>query len=106
VRAAAVEDFLSELKARGSADLNGVMTTLNDAGLCRETLDHWKEKGWVEVARAMPLVALRGEAFSRDLTLRQFCGEVPPSYEASADTPLPEPAADGETKERESHGDS
>ena len=82
MRAAAVEDFLLSLKAHGSADLNAVMATLNDAGLCRETLEHWKERGWVSVARAMPLVALRGESFSRDLTLRRFCGE-----------PAPEPAA-------------
>jgi hypothetical protein len=53
------------------------MTTLNDAGLCRETLDYWREQGWVEVARSMPLVALRGERFSWDLTLRVFCGEAP-----------------------------
>jgi hypothetical protein len=96
VRAAAVGDFLSELKARGSADLNGVMTTLNDAGLCRETLEHWKERGWVEVARDTPLVALRGAAFSRDLTLRQFCGEPAPAPEAAPD----------ETQERGSDGNS
>jgi hypothetical protein len=102
VRAAAVDDFLASLKAHGSADLNEVMTTLNDAALCRETLEHWKEKGWVSVARAMPLVALRGEAFSRDLTLRRFCGE-----------PEPEPApgllaetAEAQTKEQQHDGDS
>jgi hypothetical protein len=54
------------------------MTTLNESGLCRETLAHWREQGWVEVARSMPLVALRGERFSWDLTLRVFCGEAPP----------------------------
>jgi hypothetical protein len=53
------------------------MTTLNDSGLCRETLAYWREQGWVEVARSMPLVALRGERFSWDLTLRVFCGEAP-----------------------------
>jgi hypothetical protein len=53
------------------------MTTLNDSGLCRETLAYWREQGWVEVARSMPLVALRGEWFSWDLTLRVFCGEAP-----------------------------
>jgi len=99
VRAAAVEDFLSALKARGSADLNGVMATLNDAGLCRETLEHWKENGWVSVARATPLVALRGGAFSRDLTLRRFCGEaeVEPAVEVTVEA---------ETKEQDGDGDS
>jgi len=67
---------LRDLKASGSADLNAVMTTLNDARLCRETLAAWKARGWVEVARSMPLVALRGERFSWDLTLRVFCGEA------------------------------
>jgi hypothetical protein len=76
VRAAAVQAFLSELKAHGSADLNAVMTTLNDGALCRETLEHWKENGWVAVARSMPLIAVSGKRFSRDLTLREFCGEV------------------------------
>jgi len=78
-----VEDFLSELKAHGSADLNAVMTTLNDAELCRETLEHWTGNAWVVVARSMPLVALRGERFSRDLTLREFCGG--PRSDSSSD---------------------
>lgn len=106
MRAAAVEDFLASLKARGSADLNGVMATLNDAGLCRETLEHWKARGWVSVARAMPLVALRGEAFSRDLTLRRFCGEAPPSPEASGDGPPAQASAETETKEQQGDGHS
>ena len=100
MRAAAVEDFLASLKAHGSADLNGVMATLNDAGLCRETLEHWREKGWVSVARAMPLVALRGEAFSRDLTLRRFCGEPEPEPGAEL------PAETERTKEQDEDGDS
>jgi len=104
VRAAAVEDFLAALKAHGSADLNGVMATLNDAGLCRETLEHWKEKGWVSVARAMPLVALRGERFSRDLTLRRFCGE--PEAEPAEDLPGAAPETNMETEEQDGHGDS
>ena len=65
------------MKATGSADLNAVMTTLNDARLCREVLAYWRDQGWVEVARSMPLVALRSERFSLDVTLRVFCGEVP-----------------------------
>jgi hypothetical protein len=90
VRTAAVEDFLADLKAHGSADLNAVMATLNESGLCRETLEHWKARGWVEVARVMPLVALRGERFSRDLTLREFCGEDRPVEAGEGDTPSPE----------------
>lgn len=96
MRAAAVEDFLAELKAHGSADLNAVMTTLNEGGLCRETLEHWKARGWVEVARAMPLVALRGDRFSRDLTLREFCGEPGLVETGEAESPPPEAATPGE----------
>lgn len=92
-----MEDFLASLKAKGSADLNAVMTTLNEGGLCRETLEHWKEKGWVEVARAMPLVALRGERFSRDLTLREFCGEPPAEEPPQSETETP---AAAQTEER------
>jgi hypothetical protein len=92
-----VEDFLACLKAKGSADLNAVMTTLNEGGLCRETLEHWKEKGWVEVAPAMPLVALRGERFSRDVTLREFCGEPPAEEPPTSETETP---AAAQTEER------
>src|SRR5262249_35407609 len=74
VRAAAVEDFLAALRAYGAADLNAVMTTLNEGGLCRETLEHWKENGWVEGARATPVGAPAGKGFSRDVTLGEFCG--------------------------------
>jgi hypothetical protein len=93
VRAAAVEDFLSDLKAHGSADLSAVMTTLNDAGLCRETLEHWTQNQWVVVARSMPLVALRGERFSHDLTLREFCGEalLEAPLEGEAEAPASSP---------------
>ncbi len=99
-----MQDFLQDLKANGSADLNAVMTTLNDGGLCRETLERWREKGWVDVARSMPLVALRGERFSRDLTLRVFCGEAPeeepvsPAPEAEANATM---AASETTEERQ-----
>ena len=72
-----MKDFLEDLKAGGCADLNAVMTTLNDARLCREVLTYWRDQGWVEVARSMPLVALRGERFSWDLSLHAFCGEAP-----------------------------
>lgn len=97
-----MEDFLASLKARGSADLNAVMTTLNEGGLCRETLEHWKEKGWVEVAREMPLVALRGERFSRYLTLREFCGEAPAEEPTPSETESP-PAAQTEERGNDDH---
>ena len=32
VRTAAVDEFLRELKAKGSGDLNAVLTTLNESG--------------------------------------------------------------------------
>lgn len=79
-----MNDFLADLKARGSADLNAVMSTLNEGGLCRETLERWKQNGWVDVAPAMPLVALRGARFSRDLTLSEFCGGPRPEEPAEA----------------------
>lgn len=76
VRAAAVDAFLRELKARGSGDLNGVLTTLNDGGLCRDVLRHWLSSQWIVVAPHSPLLAIAGPGFSRDLTLREFCGEA------------------------------
>ena len=75
VRAAAVDDFLRDLRARGTGDLNAVMTTLNEGGLCRQALRHWTENGWIVVAPATPMLALTGPAFVRSLTLRNFCGE-------------------------------
>jgi len=75
VRAAAVDAFLRQLKARGTGDLNGVLATLNDGGLCQEALRHWVSNGWVVVAPHSPLLALAGSSLSRELTLRQFCGE-------------------------------
>jgi hypothetical protein len=93
-----VQDFLSELKAHGSADLNMVMASLNDAELCRLTLEHWKENGWVAVARAMPLIALPGRQFSRQLTLAEFCGEQPAQTQPRDET---QPAAAGQTEEQQ-----
>ncbi len=75
VRAAAVDDFLRDLRARGTGDLNAVMTTLNEGGLCRQALRHWTENGWIVVAPSTPTLALTGPAFVRTLTLRNFCGE-------------------------------
>jgi hypothetical protein len=86
------------------------MMTLNDARLCRETLDYWRKQGWVEVARSMPLVALRGERFSWDLTLRDFCGEAPAEEppEDTTDAAGPGTAAREETKttEERTHDDN
>lgn len=76
VRAAAVDDFLRDLRARGTGDLNAVMTTLNDGGLCRAALRHWTESGWIVVAPNTPLLALAGPSFDREMTLSDFCGEV------------------------------
>ena len=76
VLAAAVSDFLFDLRARGTGDLNAVMTTLNDGGLCREALRHWTESGWIVVAPKTPLLALAGPDFDRDMTLSDLCGEI------------------------------
>jgi hypothetical protein len=67
---------LAELKRRRAGDLNAVLTTFNDGSLCREALGHWLRNGWIVVAPHTPLVALAGPEFSRDLTLRSFCGEA------------------------------
>jgi hypothetical protein len=50
------------------------MATLNDGELCRETLRHWQESGWVRVAPHSPLTALQGPEFHDDLTVSEFCG--------------------------------
>ncbi len=75
VRAAAVDDFLRDLRAHGTADLNAVLTTLNEGGLCREAVDYWTDKGWILLAPSQPTVALAGPEFVPQLTLRVFCGE-------------------------------
>jgi len=75
VRAAAVDDFLRDLRAKGTGDLNAVMTTLNEGNLCRQALRHWTDNGWIVVAPSTPTLALTGPAFVRSLTLRNFCGE-------------------------------
>ncbi len=94
-----MDAFLRELKARGSGDLNGVLTTLNDGGLCRETLRHWLLNGWIVVAPHSPLLALVGPGFSRELTLRRFCGQ-----EAQPASPKPE-ETESEAEETESDED-
>ena len=98
MRAAAVADFFRDLQARGSADLNAVLTTLNEGGLCREAVARWVGAGWIAVAPNSPLVALAGPALSRDVTLSRFCGIDPPPEEASESAP-----ADDREDSREHH---
>jgi hypothetical protein len=88
VRAAAVDDFLRDLRARGAADLNGVMSTLNDGNLCRQAQDYWVEQGWVVVSPSTPLHALAGPRFSRELSLKRFCGM--PEEPEIPEVPAPE----------------
>jgi hypothetical protein len=75
VRTAAVADFLRELAAKGWGDLNGVLATFNDGELCREALGYWLEREWIVRAPNSALTALTGPAFSRELTLQEFCGQ-------------------------------
>jgi len=81
-----VADFLRELRAHGSADLNALLSTLNDGSLARQSVEHWTGRGWVTVARDAPLVALAGPQFDPRLTLARFCGAEP------AEGAGPEPA--------------
>jgi hypothetical protein len=81
VRAAAVADFLHDLKRKRSGDLNSLLATLNDGALCREALRFWVLQGWIVVAPFSPLVALAGPGFSREITLHAFCGESPEAVE-------------------------
>jgi len=76
VRAAAVDDFLRELRAHGKGDLNAVLTTLNEGGLCREAVERWTGEGWIVLAPSQPTIALAGPAFVPQLGLREFCGEA------------------------------
>ena len=76
VRAAAVDDFLKDLRAHGTGDLNAVLATLNESGLCREALEYWTENGWIELAPNAPTIALAGPGFDPQLSLRTFCGEA------------------------------
>jgi hypothetical protein len=74
VRTAAVAEFLRELSAKGWGDLNGVLATFNDGELCREALGYWLEREWIVQAPSSALNALTGPAFSRELTVQEFCG--------------------------------
>jgi len=101
VRAAAVDDFLRDLRARGTGDLNAVLTTLNEGGLCREVVRHWTESGWIVVAPNTPLLALAGPAFEPELTLTDFCSDID-----VLEAPAP-PGPGARTEEgAEQHGDS
>jgi hypothetical protein len=84
VRAAAVDDFLCELRARGTGDLNAVLATLNEGGLCRQAVEFWTDRGWIVVAPQTPLLALIGPSFDRSVTLRRFCGEPASPYGAES----------------------
>jgi hypothetical protein len=75
VRTAAVAEFLRELSAKGWGDLNGVLATFNDSELCRDALGYWLDHEWIVRAPSSPLTALTGPAFSRELTLHEFCGQ-------------------------------
>jgi hypothetical protein len=92
VRAAAVADFLQDLRAHGSADLNALLSTLNDGALVREALGHWIGNGWIAVAPHSPLLALAGPAFTRKITLAQFCGQPAPQEPEGEDAVLEEEA--------------
>jgi len=94
VRAAAVADFLQDLRAHGSADLNGVLAILNDGSLVRETLAHWIGNRWIIVAPNTPLQALAGPGFSRDLTLERFCGAGSPPGQTGRGQDEEEPPSD------------
>jgi hypothetical protein len=76
VRSAAVEDFVRDLRAKGTGDLNAVLCTLNEGRLCREATAYWIGNGWIVLAPNSPIVALAGPRFDRGLTLRDFCGDV------------------------------
>jgi hypothetical protein len=61
-------------------------------------LGHWLRNRWIVVAPHTPLIALAGPEFTRDLTLRSFCGET---VEILAGEPIPEARSEekgGETK--------
>ncbi len=76
MRAAAVDDFLRDLRAHGQGDLNGVLATLNESSLCREAVDWWTARGWIVLAPNQPTVALAGPGFRPQLGLRTFCGDA------------------------------
>ena len=87
VRTAAVQEFLRELTTNGWGDLNALLATLNDGDLCRRSVAYWLEKGWIVRAPSSALNALVGPAFTREITVGQFCGEEEPEeFEAATST--------------------
>ena len=103
VRTAAVAEFLRELAAKGWGDLNGVLATFNDGELCREALGYWLEREWIVRAPSSALSALTGPAFSRELTLQEFCGQEEDEWDEPegdvAATLTSPPDADGGAEE-------
>jgi hypothetical protein len=67
----------------GSGDLNAVLATLNEGGLCRQAVDYWTGREWIVIAPQTPLLALTGPRFDRTVTLRRFCGEAVPAPSAA-----------------------
>jgi hypothetical protein len=96
VRAAAVDAFVKDLRAHGTADLNAVLATLNESGLCRQAVEYWTGNDWIALAPSAPTIALAGPAFVPHLTLRNFCGEA-----AERDEDVP--AASGEESRDHDH---
>jgi hypothetical protein len=92
VRTAAVREFLRELSAKGWGDLNGVLATLNDGQLVRETLAYWLDNEWITQAPSSPVTALVGPNYSRELTVRRFCGEEEEAEPGEA-TPATSPSS-------------
>ena len=92
-----MREFLRELSLKGWGDLNGMLATLNDGELCREALTYWLDKEWITIAPNSPLTALAGPAWSRQLTVHEFCGEEPePDFaESTFDVPV-SPPGEGE----------
>ena len=78
VRTAAVQEFLRELTTNGWGDLNALLATLNDGDLCRQAVAYWLDKEWIVRAPSSALNALVGPAFTRELTIGEFCGEREP----------------------------
>ena len=99
VRAAAVDDFLRELRAHGQGDLNAVLTTLNEGGLCREAVDRWTSEGWIVLAPSQPTIALAGPAFVPQIGLRAFCGET--AEQGAGREPAADPAWQEESQDDE-----
>jgi hypothetical protein len=91
VRAAAVDDFRRQLRARNFADLSAVAAALGDAALFDQLLGHWIERGWISRSPSSPIYAFGGSNFSPDVTLAEFCGETieydRQTPEGSDDTP-------------------